>query len=261
MSPPTFVPERGEICCSHGRRAPHERRVAVRDVGLRFLVALDRAGSVHGDQEREAARGADVTTLRAVALNCTLKSGDDPSSTDTLLGEVLAALRGHDVKSDAPIRIANLDIKPGVKSDEGDGDEWPGVRQQILDADILVLGTPIWMGQPSSVCKRVLERLDAALGEKDDRGRMITYDRVAIVAVVGNEDGAHHVSAELYQALSDVGFTIAAGGVTYWVGEAMQSTDYKDVTPKPEKTAATTKTAAANAAHLARLLRDSGYPA
>jgi len=79
--------------------------------------------------------------------------------------------------------------------------------------------------------------------------------------VVGNEDGAHHVSAEVYQALSDVGFTIPANGVTYWVGEAMQGTDYQDKDPRPETTATTTQTLAANTAHLARLLQESPYPA
>jgi hypothetical protein len=78
---------------------------------------------------------------------------------------------------------------------------------------------------------------------------------------VGNEDGAHHVSAEVYQALSDVGFTIPANGVTYWVGEAMQGTDYKEMDPRPEKTEQTTRTLAANTAHLARLLADKPYPA
>jgi hypothetical protein len=106
----------------------------------------------------------------------------------------------------------------------------------------------------------VLERLDAELSETDDQGRMETYGKVGALGVVGNEDGAHHVTAEVYQALSDVGFTIPANGVTYWVGEAMHSTDYKDLHPKPEVTQTTTKTLAANTAHLARLLRDSGYP-
>ena len=96
----------------------------------------------------------------------------------------------------------------GVTSDEGDGDEWPAIRQQVLDADLLVLGTPIWMGQPSSVAKRVLERFDAFLSETDDAGRMPSYGKVAVVAVVGNEDGAHHVSAEVFQALVDVGFVL-----------------------------------------------------
>ncbi|WP_406019946.1 hypothetical protein OH802_15810 [Nocardioides sp. NBC_00850] len=107
----------------------------------------------------------------------------------------------------------------------------------------------------------VLERLDAELSEIDDTARMLTYDKVAGIGVVGNEDGAHHVTAELCQALSDVGFTIPANGSTYWVGEAMQGVDYKDKQPTPEKTAGTTKTMARNLAHLAGLLVESPYPA
>jgi multimeric flavodoxin WrbA len=198
--------------------------------------------------------------LRAIALNCTLKTSPATSSTDVLLGELCDALRKEGVEVDEPVRVVDLDIRPGVTSDEGDGDAWPDVCRRILDADILVLGTPVWMGQPSSVAKRVLERLDALLDETDEAGRIVSYDRVAVVAVVGNEDGAHHISAELFQALNDVGFTIPAGGVTYWVGEAMGSTDYKDLDPKPEKVLSTTATVARNAAHLAGLLADRGYP-
>jgi multimeric flavodoxin WrbA len=129
-----------------------------------------------------------------------------------------------------------------------------------MGADILVFGTPIWLGQPSSVAKRVTERMDAFLSETDDGGRMPSFGKVAVVAVVGNEDGAHHVSAELYQALSDVGFTIPANATTYWVGEAMGGTDYKDLEKTPESVSGTTKQVAVNAAHLATLLEASGYP-
>lgn len=197
--------------------------------------------------------------LRALVLCCTLKPSPSRSSSELLGMRVLEALRDHDVAGEL-VRIVDQQVSFGVSADEGDGDAWPGIRRQMLDADILVLATPIWMGQPSSVCKLVLERLDAELGETDDEGRMLTSGKVAGVAVVGNEDGAHHVSAEVYQALSDVGFTIPANGVTYWVGEAMQSTDYQDLDPEPEKTAATTATLAANAAHLAALLRSAPYP-
>ena len=199
------------------------------------------------------------TRLTAIALNCTLKRGDAPSSTDKLLGEVLAALAEHGVTGEVQ-RVANLAIAPGVTSDEGEGDEWPALRSRILAADILVLGTPIWLGQPSSVAKRVLERMDAFLGETDDRGRMPSYGRVAVVAVVGNEDGAHHCHAEIFQALNDVGFTIPPGGGTYWVGEAMGSVDYKDLDGPQDKTQQTTVSLAANAVHLARLLKAEGYP-
>jgi multimeric flavodoxin WrbA len=135
------------------------------------------------------------------------------------------------------------------------------VREQVLAADILVLATPTWMGHPSSVAARVLERLDAELAETDDQGRPILFGKVAIVGVVGNEDGAHLISAEAYQALSDVGYTIPAQGVAYWNGEAMGSVDYQDLPETPEKVAATIATAAANAAHLAGLLAARNYPA
>ena len=200
-------------------------------------------------------------TLSAFGLNCSLKSSTEASSTDKLLGEVFAALGSNGVSSKGTVRVTDRNIRPGVTSDEGDGDEWPALRQKILDADIFVLGTPIWMGHPSSHAQRVLERLDAFLGESDPAGRMVSLDRVAIVAVVGNEDGAHHVAAELFQGLNDVGFTIPASGMTYWVGEAMHKTDYKDLPSGSDKTDQCTKTAAANAAHLARLLADKPYPA
>ena len=201
-----------------------------------------------------------MAVLSALALNCTLKPGDGASSTDVLLREVLDELAAAGVRVSAPIRVVNHDIKPGVRSDEGDGDAWPAIRQKILDADIIVVGTPIWLGQPSSVVKRVLERMDAFLGETDAHGRLVSYGVVAVVAVVGNEDGAHHVTAELLQALNDVGFTVPAAGGTYWVGEAMGKVDYQDKHPRPEKTATATATAARNAAHLASLLKASPYP-
>lgn len=157
-------------------------------------------------------------------------------------------------------RAADFDIKPGVTSDEGDGDAWPALRTRVLAADILVIGTPIWLGQPSSVAKRVLERMDAFLDEKDKRGRMPSYGKVALCVTVGNEDGAHHVAAEVQQALSEVGFTIPAGGVTYWVGEAMGSKEYKEFKEAPKAVAQWTQMLASNTAHLARLLKAENYP-
>jgi len=136
--------------------------------------------------------------LKATAFNCTLKPADQESSTERLLRQIMEAMKPHGVDGEI-VRIVDHDVKPGVTSDEGPGDAWPGLRRKVLDAEIFILGTPIWLGQPSSVCKRVLERMDAFLGETDDEGRMVSYGRVACVAVVGNEDGAHHVTAELYR--------------------------------------------------------------
>lgn len=199
------------------------------------------------------------SALTAVALVCSLKPSPAPSSTQLIAQQVLDALADHDV-SGSLIRVVDRDVHPGVELDMGGGDEWPAIREQIMAADILVLATPTWMGQHSSVCQRVLERLDAELSEKDDQGRVLTFGKVAIAAVVGNEDGAHAISATLFQTLNDVGFSIAAQGVTYWNGEAMHSVDYQDLDETPEVTASTTSVAAANAAHLARLLADRPYP-
>lgn len=199
--------------------------------------------------------------LKVLAFNCTLKSasGEEASSTQALLDQLLGALKEHGA-SGAVVRAVDHNIKPGVSSDEGEGDDWPALRDRIMNADILVMATPIWLGQPSSVAKRVMERMDAFLGETDDKGRMPSYGKVGIVVVVGNEDGAHHCAAELIQALTEVGFTVPAGAVTYWVGEAQGDQEYKDLRKTPKAIDETTRMLAANAAHLARLLKADGYP-
>lgn len=130
----------------------------------------------------------------------------------------------------------------------------------MLDADILVIATPIWMGQPASVAKMALERLDAELSETDEQGRPTMYGKVGVAAVVGNEDGAHHVSAELFQALNDMGWTLPAGAVCYWVGEAMGKTDFQDLPQIPEKVSSTAAMVASNTAHLAGMLKERQYP-
>ncbi len=198
-------------------------------------------------------------TLKATALICSLKPSPAASSSELLAGQVLDELKSHGVEGSI-IRVADRNIKPGVEIDMGDGDEWPDIRLRIMESDILLLATPIWVGHPSSIAQRVIERLDAELSETDDAGRLLTYGKVAVVAVVGNEDGAHKVSADMFQALNDVGFTIPAGGSTYWVGEAMQKQDYKELGKTPENIAETTKSLATNAAHLARMLKHSPFP-
>lgn len=202
-----------------------------------------------------------MTELKSLAFNCSLKSSSagEASSTQVLLDQVMAALADHGAPGEV-LRALDYGIKPGVTADEGEGDDWPQLRRRVIEADILIIGTPIWLGQPSSVAKRILERMDAFLGEKDDRGRMPTYGKVAFGAVVGNEDGAHHVIAELAQALTEVGFSLPPGGGTYWVGEAMGSVDYKDLDPSPAKIRDWNVMMASNAAHLARLLQAHPYP-
>jgi len=159
------------------------------------------------------------------------------------------------------VRAVDHVISPGVEADMGGDDQWPTLREKVHAADILVLLTPTWMGQQSSVAQRVLERLDAELSETDDAGRPILFDKVALAGIVGNEDGAHHIAAILFQSLNDVGYSVPAQASVYWNGEAMQTVDYKDLDETPEKVAQATATAARNAARLAGLLKADGYPA
>jgi multimeric flavodoxin WrbA len=198
-------------------------------------------------------------TLTALALNCTLTPSPGESSTQLMADQVLEALAKHGVTGES-IRVVDHDVKPGVEKDMGEGDAWPGLRERILAADILVMATPTWVGSMSSVAKRVLERLDAELSETDDEGRLLTFGKVALTAVVGNEDGGHAITASLFQSLNDVGFTIPGNGGVYWNGEAMTTTDYKDLDETPEAVQSVLATMAANGAHLAALLKQSQYP-
>ncbi|WP_229054670.1 flavodoxin family protein [Aeromicrobium sp. Leaf350] len=198
--------------------------------------------------------------LTAIALNCTLKPAPAASSSDLMAHQFLDALAELDVAGTV-VRVVDHDIAPGVEADMGDGDAWPTIRDQVRGADILVVVAPTWLGHMSSEAQRVLERLDAELSETRDDGNPIMFGKVAVVGVVGNEDGAHKITADLYQGLGDIGFTIPAQGGTYWNGEAMQGVDYLDLDESPDATMTALRTAAANAAHLARLLKDSAYPA
>ena len=200
-------------------------------------------------------------TLKALAFNCSLKSSQQgkSSSTQVLLEQLVAALGELDVTSEI-VRAADYDIKPGTDHDMGEGDAWPALREKLLAADIVIIGTPIWIGQPSSVAKRVLERIDAFIEELDDNKRMPTFGKVGLVAVVGNEDGAHHAAAEIWQAMVELGFSLPPSALTYWVGEAMTGKEYSEFAKPPEKVAIATAMAAAGGAHLAKLLKNSPYP-
>jgi multimeric flavodoxin WrbA len=188
--------------------------------------------------------------IRALALNCTLKPSPASSSTQLMADQVLAALAERGAEGEQ-LRVVDFDVKPGVELDMGDGDAWPQIRAKILAADILVMCSPTWMGHMSSVAQR----------ELDDAGRPVVAGKVAVSVVLGNEDGAHKITADLYQALADVGFSIPSQGGTYWNGEAMHTVDYKDLDETPKEVQSATATLARNAAHLATLLKESPYPA
>jgi multimeric flavodoxin WrbA len=192
--------------------------------------------------------------LSAVVLNCTLKRSPAPSNTDALAAVVVEELERRGVAVETH-RVVDRVVHPGVSSDEGDGDEWPALRERILAARILVIATPTWLGQPSSVAKRVLERMDALISETDERGVPVAYGRVGGVVVTGNEDGAHHVIAEVAQALIDIGYTIPGQAWTYWNMGPGPGPTYPETDHGHEWSARTGRTAAANLVAVAEALR------
>ncbi|MGW0608823.1 flavodoxin family protein [Streptomyces sp. NPDC002640] len=193
--------------------------------------------------------------MKALVINCTLKKSPDPSNTEALarvVGDRLAQHGGVEVEY---VRAVDLDIHPGVVSEAvADGDDWPSVHAKLLEAHILVVASPTWLGRPSSVAQRVLERMDAMLSETDDDGRPVAYNRVAGVVVTGNEDGAHHVISEINGALCDIGYTVPGQSWTYWHLGPGPGPDYLDEERGHEWAHSTGRAMAANLYGVARAL-------
>ncbi|WP_406438507.1 NAD(P)H-dependent oxidoreductase [Streptomyces sp. NBC_00631] len=153
--------------------------------------------------------------MKALVINCTLKKSPEPSATEALASVVAARLSEPDVRTES-VRAVDLPSAPGVVTDAGDGDAWPRVHERLPDSEILVVASPTWPGRPSSVAQRGLERMDAMMSETDDEDRPAACNRVAGVALTGNEDGAHHVISEISGALADIGCTIPGRAWPYW---------------------------------------------
>jgi multimeric flavodoxin WrbA len=191
--------------------------------------------------------------MRAVVINCTLKPSPEKSNTEALAGLVAAELRERKVDVDL-VRAVDLNLRPGVLSDMGDGDEWPRVHDLLLNAQILIIATPTWVGHPCSIAQRVIERMDAMISETDDVGRPVAYNRVAGVVVTGNEDGAHHVISEINGALCDIGYTIPGQAWTYWNKGPGPGVSYLDTEDGHDWSAKTGRAMAANLVAVAEAL-------
>jgi multimeric flavodoxin WrbA len=193
--------------------------------------------------------------MRALVLSCTLKPSPAASNTEALAGVVTDALQADAVTTEL-VRVVDHDVKPGVETDMGDGDAWPEIRAKVLASEILVMASPTWLGRPSSVAQRVLERMDALLSDTDAEGRPVAYNRVAGVVVTGNEDGAHHVISEIAGALVDVGYTIPGQAWTYWNRGPGPGDSYLDTDEGKEWSHRTGRAAAANLVGVARALAE-----
>lgn len=197
--------------------------------------------------------------MKALILNCSLKASPESSNTAELAEVVAEALRERQVEV-TEVRLADHELKPGVETDMGEGDQWPRIHDQILESEILVVATPTWIGRPSSIAQRMLERMDAMIAETDDEERPVAYNRVAGVVVTGNEDGAHHVISEVAGALGDIGFTIPGQAWTYWNKGPGPGKDYSETDEGHEWSATTGKAAASNLFALAAALAANPVP-
>ena len=197
--------------------------------------------------------------MKSLILNCSLKASPEPSNTAALAMVVADTLREKDVEV-TEVRLVDHEIKPGVETDMGAGDEWPAIHDAILESEILVVATPTWIARPSSVAQRMLERMDAMISETDDAGRPVAYNRVAGVVVTGNEDGAHHVISELSGALGDIGFTIPGQAWTYWNKGPGPGEDYSETDEGHQWSETTGKAAASNLFAVATALAANPVP-
>ena len=166
------------------------------------------------------------TEMKALFLNCTLNPSPEVSNTQALIDRVAALMERQGVVAET-VRIADESVGTGISSDLGDGDGWPPILEKIRACDILVIGTPIWLGHMSSLCQRVIERLDDTYSAYDPAtGQFPLYNKVGAVIVTGNEDGAQATSSEVLYALQSFGCAVAPNSDVYWVGDAGAGPSY-----------------------------------
>ena len=161
--------------------------------------------------------------LKALFLNCSLKSGPEVSNTEALCNMLIDRLKAHEPDIETEIvRVADYDVKTGVTNDEGDGDEWPLILEKVKECNIIIPAMPIWMGVRSSVMQRVIERLDGSTKTVmcEATGQFPLYGSVAGCVVTGNEDGSHNCVANTLANLLHFGSTVPPNTDVYWVGDA-----------------------------------------
>jgi multimeric flavodoxin WrbA len=182
-----------------------------------------------------------------------------PSNPEALAEVLMAEFRAGGVETEM-VRVVDHAVLPGVQSVMGPGDAWPEIRAKVVAADILVIATPTWLGQPCSIAQRVLERMDAMLSEKADDGRPIAFDKIGGIVVTGNEDGAHHILASVGQALIDIGFTVPGQAWTYWNMGPGPGPDYTQTDHGHAWSARTGRNAARNMIAAAKALKANPLP-
>ncbi len=196
--------------------------------------------------------------LKALYINCSLKKLPQDSHTQTLMQKSIDIMYSQDVETEI-LRFADYHIEATIDP-KYDQDDWPKIYDKILKADILIIGSPIWLGEKSSVATKLMERIYAHSAETNEVGQYIYYNKVGGVLITGNEDGAKHVARDLLYGLSHVGFTIPPQADAYWVGEAGPGPSYSDAGQDNEFTKQNSRIMTWNLIHFAQMLKTSPIP-
>ncbi len=213
--------------------------------------------------------------LSAVFINCTLGKSPNVSHTSKLIGVSKGIMERENV-SVTEIRLVDLNVPPGVYPDMTehgwDQDEWPSIFKKVKNADIVVIATPIWLGQISSETKKLIERLDAMSDKTNDKGQTLYYGKVGGCIITGNEDGVKHCTMDILFSLQHLGFSIPPQAACGWIGDigpgpSYGDTEYEDKKIDPPKgydsdfTNKGTTFMTYNLLHLAAMLKSNdGYP-
>ena len=200
--------------------------------------------------------------LKAIFLLATLKhkrAGGEFSHTETLSELVIECLRQYEVRSEI-VRLVDYDIKPGLKSNMGKGDEWPGILKKVLAVDIIVFATPIWWGNQSSLMQRTIERLDELHNELLETGESRLTNKVGGIVITGEEDGEQHITGNISNFLLSIGVTLPPQCAISYQGDYERATKNSLAKRFREENADAAETMARNLAFFARLLRENNIP-
>lgn len=206
----------------------------------------------------------DFSDLTALFLNCTLKPGSQLSHTEGLMNVSRSVMEENGVSTEI-LRPVDYHIPPGVYPDMTehgfDKDDWPEIQEKVMDADILVIGSPIWLGEKSSECTKVIERLYGYSGNLNEEGQYAYYGRTGGCIITGNEDGVKHCAMSILYGLQHLGYVIPPQADAGWIGEAGPGPSYLDENsggPENDFTQRNTTFLTWNLLHMARTLKDQG---
>ncbi|GAA0873078.1 flavodoxin family protein [Gangjinia marincola] len=210
----------------------------------------------------------DFTSLSALYINCTLKKSPRQSHTRGLMDVSINIMKKEGVQVET-LRLVDYEVATGVQPDMtqhgATTDEWPKLFEKIMAADILVMGTPIWLGEKSSEAQKLIERLYAMSGKTNDKGQYIFYGKVGGCVITGNEDGVKHCAMGILYALQHVGYSIPPQADCGWIGEIGPGPSYLDEETDAKNNAFTNRNTTFmtyNMLHLAKMLKEQGgYPA